>query len=177
MGISNQFSIRFSGLENGEHYFEFIIDKLFFANFENSEIKSGDVIVELHLEKTEKLMSLFFSLKGKVAVECDRCLDEYEQPIYSTSHIIFKIGKIRKEETDEIEIIPESANEINVEHYIYEFINLALPVKKVHPDNEKGEPLCNKIILKKLKEHEAGIQATNDDTDPRWDSLKNIKFN
>lgn len=159
------------------HLFEFEIDDTFFEGFDNSEIKSGNVFVELQLDKKEKMITLLFSLKGNVALECDRCLDVYEQPVNSTSHLILKTGKYKKEETDEIEIIPESANEINVAQYIYEFIHLALPAKKNHPSNKKGEPLCNKIILEKLKEHESGKQQQIEDTDPRWDALKNLKFN
>ncbi len=176
MGRSDQFSIRFPGLKTGIHLFEFEINNTFFESFENSEIKSGKVFVELQFDKKEKMMTLLFSLKGNVALECDRCLDIYEQPINSTSHIILKLGKFRKEESDEVEIIPESANEINVAQYIYEFINLALPLKKTHPYNIKGEPLCNKIILEKLKEHQSEKQQT-EDADPRWDTLKNLKFN
>lgn len=155
------------------HLFEFEINDSFFESFENSEIKSGKVYVELQLDKKEKMMTLLFLLKGNVVLECDRCLDLYEQLVNSTSHIILKSGKYRKEETDEVEIIPESANEINVAQYIYEFINLALPFKRTHPFNKKGEPLCNKTILEKLKEHQSGIQK-NEDTDPRWDALKNL---
>jgi uncharacterized protein len=170
---SDAFSIRISGLKTGVHIFEFDINNTFFEDFENSEIKSGNVSVEVQLDKKEKMMNLVFSLKGNVAIACDRCLDEYEQSINSISHLILKIGKFRKEETDEIEIIPESANEINVKQYIYEFIHLALPVKRIHPVNKKGESLCNKIILKKLKEHETGTKVI-EDTDPRWDALKNL---
>lgn len=177
MGFSDQFSIRFSGLKTGLHHFEFEIDDTFFEYFENSEIKSGNVSVELGLDKKEKMMSLFFTLKGNVILECDRCLDEYSQPVFSTPHLILKTGKFSKEESDEIEIIPESANELNVAQYIYEFIYLALPVKKTHPDNEKGVPQCNKIILEKLKEHKTKKKQTKNDTDPRWDTLKNLKFN
>ena len=156
------------------HQFDFEIDDSFFELFENSEIKSGRLGVQLELEKNEKLMHLHFTFSGLVTVMCDRCLDDFEMPVNSSAQIIIKQGKYRHEETEEIDIIPESATEINVAQYIYEFISLSLPVKKVHPENKKGEALCNKTILKKLKEHES---KKNNDIDPRWDQLKNLTFN
>jgi uncharacterized protein len=172
----DQFSISFSGLMTGMHHFEFEINDRFFENFEYSVIKSGQVHVDVELDRKEKMLTLLFSLKGKVKLECDRCLADYDQEIISSPQLILKLGKTRREETDEIESIPETSNEVNVAQYIYEYINLALPVKKVHPLNKKGEPGCDKIILEKLKEHQTGKQ-NNEEADPRWDALKNIKFN
>lgn len=177
MSFPDEFSIKFSGLKTGMHQFSFEISDAFFEKFENSEIRSGKVNVELQLDKKEKMISLFFTLKGHVILECDRCLDEYSQPIFSSPHLVLKMGKFRREESDEIEVVPETAHEINVAQYIYEYIFLALPAKKIHPDNEKGEPQCNKNILKKLKEHDSEKKQKNNNTDPRWDALKNLKFN
>lgn len=176
MGNSNQFSIGFSGLKAGLHQFDYEIENTFFDNFENSEVKFGSLTVHLELEKKEKMMTFLFAINGNVVLECDRCLENYEQQINTNPRLIIKLGKERSEETDELEIIPESANEINIAQYIYEYICLALPIRKVHPENEKGEPLCNKTILEKLKEHTTN-KHTTEELDPRWDALKDLKFN
>ena len=44
-----------------------------------------------------------------------------------------------EELTEEISIINRNKTQINVAGYIYEFIALALPMKKIHPDLRKPE--------------------------------------
>ena len=86
-------------------------------------------------------------------ITCDRCLDEFNFPVDYQTKLIVNFGKNKGEVTEEIITISESDHEINVAQYIYEFIHLALPMKKVHPDDEKGVSTCNGEVMKKLKEH------------------------
>ena len=94
--------------------------------------------------------------------------------------LIVKFGAEYSEESDEIVIIPEADGEINIAWFLYEFIVLSLPTKKVHPPGT-----CNKAMSSKLNKHRA--KSTDDDpedeeveledddssfSDPRWDGLK-----
>jgi len=58
-----------------------------------------------------------------------------------------------------------------LQQHIYEFIHLALPIRRVHPDDKKGNSTCDPIMLKKLEEL---VIDEDVDNDPRWDELKRL---
>lgn len=165
--------IPFVGLKQGLYQYEFEIGNKFFESFEHSPVKSGNVKVDLDLQKQDVLMILNFSLHGSVNVPCDRCLEDFAQPIEGENRIIVKFGNETYEESDEIVVLSRDEYEIDVSQYIYEFINLAIPLKKVHPDDENGKSSCNPEILKKLEEYSA-TEHQKQGTDPRWSALKNL---
>ena len=176
LSFLNQYTIQFASLNLGTYSFEFEITDKFFENFEESEIKKAKVNVQIDFEKQSRLMILDFNLKGFVNVMCDRCLIDFDFAIESTQRLIVKFGPEKKEETDEIITIPESDHEINVAQFIYEYVHLSLPPKRVHPENEKGESLCDPEIIKKLEAFK-GKENEKQEGDPRWEALKKIKFN
>ena len=169
-------------MEIGKSEFEYHLDNDFFGMIGEEEIQKGDIKCKVTVAKTSKQSELNFELEGKVVVECDRCLEEMDQPIKTTGHLIVRFGKEFKDDGDDIVIIPEEQGFINISWFLYEFVTLAIPIKHVHPYG-----LCNKNMSKKLREHLAvdaedvdnGDFAEEDEesndnvaTDPRWDALK-----
>jgi uncharacterized protein len=172
-----QYSIQFASLKPGNYTFEFVVNDKFFENFDESEVKKGEVKIVVELEKQARMLVINFNIEGTVQLVCDRCLDEYTQPLKSEERLIVKLGSEKKEETEEIIVIQEADHTISLAQYFYEYINLALPIKKVHPTDSKGKSQCNKEVIKKLKEHEVKESSEPDKSDPRWDALRKIKFN
>lgn len=175
MKPNRQFVIPFKGLKVGKHTFVFEIDDMFFDDFEKSEITKGKVHVEVDLDKKTNMLELHFGLMGNVIVTCDRCLDEFEMPIEFTTELFVKFGDVTEEQTDEIIVLSHNEFELDVAQYIYEFVHLSLPYKRVHPLDSKGNSTCNKEMLKKLDEYV--IRENEKNTDPRWDDLKNLMNN
>lgn len=172
MNYLKKFIIDFKGLSIGDHDFNYEIDDKFFECFEYSEIKKGDLKVNITLEKQERMLILNFRINGFVNIICDRCLEYYKQTISGEKILIIKSGENKHEETDEILILPESEYNINVSKYIYEYIVLLLPLKHVHPIDENGNSGCNKDMLEKIK-----LLSKKKKYDNRWDALKKIKNN
>jgi uncharacterized protein len=172
----NQFIIPFKTLSDGKHQFDYIIDDSFFENYEMSEIQKGKIDVVVTLEKTETMLTFLFHINGTVNIMCDRCLDYFGLPIGTEFKMFVKFGKEKTEQTDEILIIPESDHEINIMQYIYEYINLSLPIQRIHPDDKDGYSQCNAEFLEKLKEF-SKTKIQDNEVDPRWEILKNIKLN
>jgi uncharacterized metal-binding protein YceD (DUF177 family) len=165
---NHQFVILFRGLSLGKHDFTFDVDNNFFNDFEESEINKGKVLVSVRLNKTANLLELDFNLSGNVVVTCDRCLDEFEMTVKYQTKLFVKFGEISEEEDDEIIILSHADGELDIKQYIYEYIHLSLPYKRVHPDKQ-GQSTCNKEMLKKLNEYtirEPKVSPLND--------LKNI---
>jgi uncharacterized protein len=67
--------------------------------------------------------------------------------------------------------IPADEYELDISHYIYEFVHLALPLKRTHPLDKKGNSTCDPVMLQKLSEHVIDIEKK---ADPRWDELKKL---
>lgn len=172
MKSNRQFVIPFKGLKIGKHDFVFDIDEKFFDDFEGSEIHRGKIKVELMLDKKPSLLEFDFHLTGFAVVSCDVCLDDVEIPIEFDSKLFVRFGDTSEEQTDEIIVLSHAEHELDVSQYIYEYSHLALPYKRVHPNDKKGKSTCNKEMLKKLNEYL--IQEEQENTDPRWDGLKDL---
>lgn len=168
------YAIRISGLGEGDHDFSFELDREFFVLFEHPEINNGNVHADVILEKKTGVFALHFSLTGKVEVICDRCLEKFMTGISTTQTIFVKIGEEPGEIDDDVLIIVRDDHEIEVGHFMYEFIMLALPYQKVHSDDSDGNSTCNPEMLEKLDAHRSKETEKNDETDPRWDALKGI---
>ena len=177
MQTRKEYIIQFVGLSIGEHLFEFIIRDKFFESLDYSEIKQGNINVKLSLLKQSTLMILQFEISGTTKVNCDRCTTEYNLPIQGNYKLIVKVGgNDTGNEDDDIITVAANEHELDLSQYLYEYITLSLPIKRVHPDNEKGESTCDKETLKKLKNFLIE-EEKKDTSDPRWDDLKNISLN
>jgi uncharacterized metal-binding protein YceD (DUF177 family) len=166
-----QFVIPLHGLKNGQHHYTFNIGNEFFESFEYSEISQGQITVNVNLDKQERLFVFEIDMEGMVNVMCDRCSGYFDQIVKGEKRLIVKYGQDHLEETEEILVIPEKEHRFDLSTFIYEYIILLLPYKKVHPEDEGGNSKCDPDMIKRLEEHMG--QKT---VDTRWDALKNIKF-
>ena len=124
---------------------------------------------------------LDFFIDGSVAVECDRCLDEFNLQVTTNQRIIVKFhgdeAKVDKDDPNIIFISPKD-DYINVAQFIYEFINLSIPIKKTCEMDRMGNKKCNEEMLKYLKDQKDKDDSEDDqEIDPRWNKLKDIKNN
>ncbi len=164
------FLIPVKGLEPGEHHYDFVVEDVFFEQYAFQDIHRGKVTLSLDIEKESRLMLLLFHFDGVLQLVCDRCLDEYSQPILGDFRLVVKYGEKREEVSDELVTIPYEESYFDTGQYIYEFIRLMIPMKRIHPDDENGNTTCNMEMLKKLETFE------KTETDPRWDALKGLKI-
>jgi uncharacterized metal-binding protein YceD (DUF177 family) len=163
--------IPFVGLSTGDHQYEYLIDDKFFANFEYSEIKRAQVNVRLSLNKHERMLVLTFSMKGTIEVSCSRCLDNFDLPIEDEQVQYIKFGPEYKEEDADVLIIPESETHVNVAPFIYDYLNLLVPFRIVHPVNEDGLSGCDPDVIRRLEK-----EIKQKESDPRWDKLKGLNI-
>ncbi len=171
------FTIQYVGLKEGEHNFEYQIDKSFFDYFEFDDFNGAAIKASLSFVKKTTLMQLHFKVDGSVNVNCDLTNEPYDEPIEGDFELVVKFGHEYNDENEEILILPYGEYELNVAHYIYELVILSVPNKRVHPGVKDGT--LKSEILTKLEELSLGgkkEQENNDqsETDPRWDSLKKL---
>jgi uncharacterized metal-binding protein YceD (DUF177 family) len=160
------FVIPFKGLMTGSHRYEFKIDESFFESFEYFESERGQVSVDLEMIIESSLLDLHFKMEGIVSLACDRCLETMSFPVKDDFRLIIKFGETYMEESEEVIVIPVNESKIDVRQYLFEYINLMLPIKRVHNDQSK----CNQQVIEKLESY------SKPQTDPRWEALKNMKL-
>jgi uncharacterized metal-binding protein YceD (DUF177 family) len=172
--MSGLYNIPISGLKEGKHAYDFKINKEFFEQFEVSEVREGVLAVTVETEKRSSHVALTIKIMGSLLIPCDRCLGFFLQPLSCENRLLVKFGKVHDENDPEIITVPADENELDLAQYFYEYILLALPIKRIHPDDKNGNSTCDPEMLKKLREHVVKEEERND---PRWDELKKLMNN
>jgi uncharacterized metal-binding protein YceD (DUF177 family) len=98
--------------------------------------------------------------------------------------MIYKFGSEVKEIDESVMMITRDTPSINVAQLIYEFILLALPLKKIHPDyknelDEEDNELEGGFVYLDDASTEDSAEETKEESttavDPRWEKLKKLK--
>lgn len=172
-----QLNIGFVGLSHGKHEFSFGIDDAFFDCFEFSEVRKGNLQLDLHLEKQNSMLVLDFFIKGFVELICDHCLEAYQQPLEVERRLYVKFGEEYSEQTDEIVVIPVGESHFDVSQYVYEYVHLALPMQHIHAEDGVPGKGCDSAIVEKLNQYLGGKHpASQTGENSPWDALKRLKF-
>jgi uncharacterized protein len=164
------YDIDIQSLKNEDYAYEYSVGDKFFSLFEYSLIDKGEFSVKLNLKKRETFIQLDFDIQGTTELTCDRSLRTFHCPISCKQSMVLKFGQDYDVLSEEMEVIPMDAQKINTASYIYEFINVSLPMKRLHPDLE-GEEDPMFFSTGDIQEDD----TENDTTDPRWDILKKLK--
>ncbi len=157
-------------LTNGKHSFDFDFESSFFDLFEDSLIENGSGSILVDLDKAPSMITLKFIIKGEIELICDRSLDKYMFPIEEESEVRLKFGDHWEELSDELILIPANAQKIDIGQFVYEFITLAIPMKKLHPRFQDSE---DDVFIETTSTDE----SSDDLIDPRWNDLKKLKKN
>lgn len=97
--------------------------------------------VSVELVKTERLLTLDFTIDGEVEVTCDRCLDEFMMPVHYAGTLQVRFLETEKESDGEVMWLSPNETELPLGQYIYESISLSLPYRKIHPEDAEGHSL------------------------------------
>ncbi len=165
-----EYILPIKGLPLGNHSYSYKIDNTFFEKFDHFGNDSGSLDLKVNLIKESNLMDFRFHFKGILDLQCDRCLDNYNLDVDKEFRLIVKYGEKYEEISDEVITIPAEESNLDLSQFVYEFINLMIPLRKVHPDDEDGNPTCNEEMMERLN------KMSEKKTDPRWDALKDIKL-
>jgi uncharacterized protein len=173
MRVLDRFNIDIYKLSNATHQYDFEFDDTLFGEFEDSFVDKGKGKVKVTLEKNESFIKLTMTIDGSIELQCDRSLDLFDFPLHIETSIIFKYGEEEQELDDEIVIITRDRQRLNLAQYIYEFIGLEVPMKKLHPrfEDETGD---DELIYSSEKDNDEGENKSTD-IDPRWEKLKKLK--
>jgi uncharacterized protein len=173
------YRVNIVGLTNTVHRFDFEMGNDFFSQYGTELLSEGALTAEVTLDKRETFIDATFTIKGSAKLICDRSLDPFDFPIKTVKKLVFKYGDKDEELSDEIVMIHRDSDSLELGQYIFEFIALEIPMKKLHPrfrEEEEAEDSSSegKII------YTSGTSAEDDkegdgNIDPRWEILKKLK--
>lgn len=172
-----EYDISFAGLKQGKHTFSYHIDKKFLDLFDYEDFNDVQQTVEVILDKHSNLLELHFKNQGTINVNCDLTNEPFDMPVSGEWFLVVKFGEEYNDENEELLVLPYGEHSLNVAQYIFEYIVLSAPAKRVHPQVENGT--LHTDILEKLeelspKEISENEQETYENIDPRWNKLKKL---
>ena len=181
MNALRAYDINIVGLENKRYEYDFESGDAFFAALDQELIRKGNVQTHIILDKSETMIRLDFHIVGSVEQICDRSLDEYDELVDTQHMLLLKFGDHNEELSDEIELIERNTATVNVARYIFEFIGLSLPMKRLHPrfrdEEEQEDDESNGKLI-----YSSGPATDDEDDDqpeidPRWAALRKLNDN
>ena len=172
--------VQFSGLSTGKYEYSYVLDNTFFEGYENEDLREGKVDFEVTLERHERMLMFTFLFKGEVKTTCDRCLGEMSVPLEGEEHLCVKFSDTETSDDENVVYLPESAYQIDLAQWMYEYVAVRMPIQKIHEDG-KCDPEMLKFISDKpaeevaeSAEEEVVRELEEGETDPRWDALKQL---
>ena len=170
--------VQFSGLKTGKYEYSYRLDSSFFEEYENDELRDGKVDFEVVLERSERMLLITFFYKGEVKTTCDRCLGEMKVPVEGEEKLCVKFSDTETSEDENVVYLPESAYQIDLAQWMYEYVAVSMPMQHVHPEVE-CDPEMLKFIMDEPTEEGTGGEETvrelgEGESDPRWDALKQL---
>ena len=167
-----EFSIPLSGLVDGEHRFEFEVDKDFFSHFPDSPVADGSLQVEVSMYKRPDLLVFDFDISGTVSTECDRCLTGIQLPVSGSHQLIAKISDFGTSEDIDVIFLPTSTTDFDLSPYVYEYVVLTIPMMKIYDCEDEAPQPCDEAMLDKLDEAESLPEPEEEEVNPIWEELK-----
>lgn len=167
MEALQEHTIPFTGLKDGQHGFRFDLGDSFFSAAGEEEFEGGAVTVNVTLDKTPSLLVAHLHAAGTVSVRCDHCNAPMDLPLNGDQRQIFQLHGDPALDDDELVTLDPKAHSINLTHYLYECLRLALPARHVHPPGQ-CDPDVEAALGRLASEHEPA-------PDPRWAALQQLK--
>ena len=167
-----QFKVDLKALTEEVTPLEWELDDQFFEQLEGAQLQSGSLHVSGSIRKAVGFFELQLHTVGTVEVTCDRCLDLMRQPIEADLNTTVKLGT-EDSYDDDVITVDETQSVLDTAWLIYESIALAVPIRHVHQPGD-----CNVAMSEKLQQLSAARSSdadAQDNIDPRWAKLKNLK--
>jgi uncharacterized protein len=169
------YSVNIIGLSNKVHHFDYEIGDQFFSQYGSDLLQGGSFEAKVTLDKHETFIETEFDISGVARLTCDRSLETFDHPIKNRHKLVFKFGDTNEELSDEIIMIHRDTATLELGQYIYEFIALAVPMKRLHPRFKEEDRLEENAEGKIVYTSESPSDDKEDDIDPRWNILKKLK--
>lgn len=176
MNGRREFDIPFVGLKPGVHHYQYEITDKFFADYDQQDFTNCNATVKVSLEKNAGFMILKFDVGGSLEVGCDRCGNKLPLQLWDEFKIVVKLvedADVMNEQEDDPDVyyINRTESHLHLADWIFEFINLSIPMTRMCAASEIGGPYCNKEVLERLKK----LYPEDSNANTIWKGLDKFK--
>ena len=132
------------------------------------------VKVDLTLDKSNRQLYLRACVQTEAQFRCDRCLDEFTQKIENSYQMFYVYSELEslKHKPDEVTVIAPESFSIDISEDVQQYLLLAVPLKLLCREDCRG--LCAHCGANL---NHGRCKCTNEDINPRWDTLKKLLKN
>ena len=122
-------------------------------------------------------MLLKFEIGGKLEVICDRCNSNLPLDLWEEFNLVVKLVDDpelmnEQEEDPDVYYMPRGQSHLQLADWMYEFINLSIPMQKTCEYPDMSGPYCNpsvRDLLKRMNDEKENKQ------NPLWKGLEKFK--
>jgi uncharacterized metal-binding protein YceD (DUF177 family) len=172
------YDIAFVGLKPGPHVYDYEVNDKFFEAYQQQDFHQVKANVKLTLDKKSGFMLLKFEIGGTLQVTCDRCgSNVLPLNLWDEFNIVVKLVEDpdvmnEQEEDPDVYYISRGESHLRVADWLYEFINLSIPMQRMCAEEEIGSDFCNKEALDMLKKMDSAPEITDSTI---WKGLEKVK--
>jgi uncharacterized metal-binding protein YceD (DUF177 family) len=177
MSSRREYEIAFVGLKPGVHEFSYEINDRFFEEYNEQDFRNPQATVTLSLEKSNGFLLLRFQVGGKAEVTCDRCNNNLPLQLFDDFTVTVKMTDDpelmnEQEEDPDVYYISRGESHLDVKDWIYEFVNLSIPMQKTCEFENMDGPYCNPSARQLLNNMKPDEKAGSN---PIWKGLEKFK--
>jgi uncharacterized metal-binding protein YceD (DUF177 family) len=177
MSHRREYEIAFVGLKPGIHEYNYDITDKFFEAFQQQDFTQCKAHVKLTIDKKSGFMLLKFEIGGNLQVTCDRCSNPLPLDLWDEFNITVKMVEEpelmnNQEDDPDVYYIGRHESHFDVANWIYEFINLSIPMQKACKFEKMDGPHCNPAALDILKKLE---EPKEKKSNPIWKGLEKFR--
>ena len=174
--VRSEFQVKILGLAVGHSRHGFQVDDAFFASYEHSLVKRGRLTAVVELHKSETLIRAHFAIEGTIELESDRSLEPFDFPVSIREELLYKFGDEDREISEEMQQIAWETYALDLAQPIYEFIMLAVPMRKLKPgeDEEPDGTVADEERRLVYRSAPAEEESDEREPDPQWDALRKL---
>lgn len=172
------YDIAFVGLKPGVHEYDYEVNDKFFEAYQEQDFRNCKANIKLTLDKKNGFMLLKFEIGGNLEITCDRCgSNVLPLNLWDEFNIVVKLvedpdAMNEQEEDPDVYYISRGESHLHVADWIYEFVNLSIPMQRRCSEEEIGSDFCNKEALDLLKKMDNPPQTAEN---PIWKGLEKVK--
>jgi uncharacterized metal-binding protein YceD (DUF177 family) len=174
------YDIAFVGLKQGIHEYQYQVNDKFFEAYQQQDFRNCKANIKLTLDKQNGFMLLKFEIGGMLEVTCDRCgSTTLPMNLWDEFNVVVKLAEEpdnmnEQEEDPDVYYIGRGESHLHIADWIYEFVNLSIPMQRMCSEEKMGSQFCNNDVLDMLKK---GEDEPNQVENPIWKGLEKIKKN
>jgi uncharacterized metal-binding protein YceD (DUF177 family) len=177
MSSRREYEIAFVGLKPGVHEFNYEINERFFEEYGEQDFSNVRAMVKLLLEKNNSFMILRFEVGGKADLTCDRCSNSLPFQLFDEFKLMVKMAEepeLMNDQEDDPDVyyIAKGESHLDVKGWIYEFVNLSIPMQKTCEFENMDGPYCNPVAREILKSMQPDDSAKQNSL---WKGLEKFK--